>query len=239
MKLYIEEELAKGFIRSSTSPASARFFVKKDGGLRPCIDYRGLNDITIKYRYPLPLVPAALEQLRRAKYYTKLDLRNAYNLVRIREGDEWKTAFSTTSGHYEYLVMPFGLANSPSVFQSFMNDVFRDMLDRWVIVYIDNILIYSNTLEEHIRHVRLVLKRLMQYQLYAKAEKCEFDQTCTSFLGYVISQEGGSNGREERQSGLGMATTPDSQRVATLSRICKFLQAIYPKLQFDRRSSDK
>lgn len=97
----------------------------------------------------LPLVPATLEQLRQAKYYTKLDLRNAYNLIRIREGDEWKTAFSTTSGHYEYLVMPFGVANSPSVFQSFMNDVFRDMLDRWVIVYIDDILIYSTSMEEH------------------------------------------------------------------------------------------
>ncbi len=131
------------------------FFVKKkDGGLRPCIDYRGLNDNTVKFRYPLPLVPVALEQLRRAKYYTKLDLRNAYNLIRIREGDEWKTAFSTTSGHYEYLVMPFGLANSPSVFQAFMNDIFHDMLDRWVIVYIDDILIYSDSQEEHIRHVR-------------------------------------------------------------------------------------
>ncbi len=152
--------------------------------------YRRLNNITIKFRYPLPLVPAALEQLRQAKYYTKLDLRNAYNLIRIREGDEWKMAFSTTSGHYEYLVMPFGLANSPSVFQSFMNDIFRDMLDRWVIVYIDDILIYSNTLEEHISHVRSVLKCLLQYQLYAKAEKCEFHQTSTSFLGYIISQKG-------------------------------------------------
>ncbi|KAL1268467.1 hypothetical protein QQF64_033830 [Cirrhinus molitorella] len=104
MKAYIQEELAKGFIRPSTSPASAGFFFvkKKDGGLRPCIDYRALNDITIKFRYPLPLVPSALEQLRTATIFTKLDLRSAYNLIRIREGDEWKTAFSTTSGHYEY-----------------------------------------------------------------------------------------------------------------------------------------
>ncbi len=152
MKTYIQEELAKGFIRPSTSPASVGFFFvkKKDGGLRPCIDYRCLNDNSVKFRYPLPLVPAALEQLRQAKYYTKLDLRNAYNLIRIREGDEWKTAFSTTSGHYEYLVMPFRLANSPSVFQAFMNDIFRDMLDRWVIVYIDDILIYSDTQDEHV-----------------------------------------------------------------------------------------
>ncbi|KAG1925560.1 retrotransposable element [Pimephales promelas] len=168
MKNYIEEELSKGFIRASTSPAASGFFFvkKKDGGLRPCIDYRGLNDITVKFRYPLPLVPAALEQLRNAKYFSKLDLRNAYNLIRIRDGDEWKTAFSTSTGHYEYLVMPFGLSNSPSVFQAFINDVFRDMLNRWVIVYIDDILIYSNTYEEHVQH------------------------TTTSFLGYIISQEG-------------------------------------------------
>ncbi len=192
MKSYIEEELAKGFIRPSTSPASAGFFFvkKKDGGLRPCIDYRGLNEISIKFRYPLPLVPAALEQLREARYFTKLDLRSAYNLIRIREGDEWKTAFSTTSGHYEYRVMPFGLSNSPSVFQSFINEVFRDMLNRWLIVYIDDILIYSRSLREHVQHVRAVLRRLIDHQLYAKAEKCEFHQESVSFLGYVISSGG-------------------------------------------------
>ncbi len=189
---YIEEELAKGFIRPSTSPASAGFFFvkKKDGGLRPCIDYRSLNDLTVKFRYPLPLVPAALEQFRTAKYFTKLDLRNAYNLIRIREGDEWKTAFSTTSGHYEYLVMPFGLVNSPSVFQAFVNDVFRDMLNRWVIVYIDDILIYSDSYEDHVKQVRSVLQCLLTHQLYAKIEKCEFHQTSVSFLGYEISSGG-------------------------------------------------
>ena len=108
MQEYVDEALRQGFIRPSTSPVSAGFFFveKKDGGLRPCIDYRALNNITIKYRYPLPLVPSALEQLCGARYFTKLDLRSAYNLVRIREGDEWKTAFSTTTGHYEYLVLP-------------------------------------------------------------------------------------------------------------------------------------
>ncbi|KAI2668070.1 Retrotransposon-derived protein PEG10 [Labeo rohita] len=176
MEKYIKEELAKGFIRPSTSPASAGFFFvkKKDGGLRPCIDYRSLNEITVKYRYPLPLVPSALEQLRSARFYTKLDLRSAYNLIRIREGDEWKTAFSTTSGHYEYRVMPFGLANSPSYFQAFVNEVFWDMLNRWVIVYIDDILIFSSSFTEHVRHVRAVLKRLIQHQLYAKEESVSF-----------------------------------------------------------------
>ncbi len=192
MQKYIEEELSKGFIRPSTSPASAGFFFvqKKDGGLRPCIDYRALNERTVKFRYPLPLVPAALEQLRKARFYTKLDLRSAYNLVRIREGDEWKTAFSTCTRHYEYLVMPFGLSISPAVFQSFINDVFRDMLNRQVVVYIDDIPIYSDTLEDHVQHVRAVLQRLIQYQLFAKIEKCDFHQTSISFLGYIISPGG-------------------------------------------------
>jgi len=145
--------------------------------------------MTVKFRYPLPLVPAALEQLCTAKYYTKLDLHCVYNLIRIREGDEWKTAFSTTNGHHEYLVMPFGPVNSPSVFQSFINDVFRDMLNK-MVVYIDDILIYSDTLEEHVCHVRAVLRRLIQHQLYAKVEKCEFHRTSTAFLGYIISPEG-------------------------------------------------
>ncbi|KAI2652387.1 Transposon Tf2-9 polyprotein [Labeo rohita] len=192
MEHYIKEELTKGFIRPSTSPASAGFFFvkKKDGGLRPCIDYRALNEVTVKYRYPLPLVPPALEQLRSARFYTKLDLRLAYNLIRIRKGDEWKTAFSTTSGHYEYRVMPFGLANSPSNYQAFVNDVFRDMLNRWVIVYIDDILIYSNTFTDHVQHVRTVLQRLIQHKLYAKEEKCQFHQESVAFLGYMISPEG-------------------------------------------------
>lgn len=144
----------------------------------------------MKFRYPLPLVPSALEQLCTARFFTKLDLRNAYNLIRIPEGGEWKTAFSTTSGHYEYRVMPFGLVNSPSVFQAFINDVFRDMLNRWVIVYIDDILIFSENYPEHVQHIRTVLQRLINHQLYAKLEKCEFHQTSMSFLGYIISAEG-------------------------------------------------
>ncbi|KAK3523783.1 hypothetical protein QTP70_010051 [Hemibagrus guttatus] len=124
MEEYIAEALSQGYICPSTSPAASSFFfvAKKDGGLRPCIDYRALNKITVKFRYPLPLVPAALERLRGATVFSKLDLRSAYNLIRIREGDEWKTAFVTPTGHYEYLVMPYGLANAPSVFQDFMHE---------------------------------------------------------------------------------------------------------------------
>ncbi len=151
MEDYIKEAFQQGFIWPSTSPAASSFFFvgKKDGGLRLCIDYRALNSQTVKLPYPLPLVPAALEELRGARIFSKLDLWSAYNLVRIRPGDEWKTAFITPSGHYEYRVMPYGLSNSPSVFQCFMNEVFREFLHKFVIVYIDDILIYSLNLAEH------------------------------------------------------------------------------------------
>ncbi|KAL0151259.1 hypothetical protein M9458_053450 [Cirrhinus mrigala] len=192
MQNYIQEGLKQGFIRPSTSPAAPSFFfvAKKDGGLRPCIDYRVLNESTVKFVYSLPLVPAALEELREAKVFTKLDLRSAYNLIRIREGDEWKTAFITPSGHYEYRVMPYGLVNSPSIFQNFMNEIFRDFLHHFVIVYIDDILIYSHDLQEHRRHVLQVLQRLREHRLYLKLEKCEFHQSSVSFSGYVISGDG-------------------------------------------------
>lgn len=163
---------------------------KKDGGLRPCIDYRHLNSQTVKYSYPLPLVPAALEQVRGARVFSKLDLRSAYNLIRIRHGDEWKTAFVTPSGHYEYLVMPFGLSNAPAVFQGYMNEVFREYLNRFVIVYIDDILIYSSSIAEHHRHVIQVLEKLREHKLYLKLEKCEFHITSVQFLGYIIDQHG-------------------------------------------------
>ena len=130
--MYVSESLGQGYIRPSTSPVSSSlFFVKKkDGGLRPCIDYRSLNQITVKYSYPLPLIATMTEPLHGARFFTKLDLRSAYNLVRIWEGDEWKTAFNTTSGHYEYLVMPYGLMNAPSVFQSFVDEIFGICMDR-------------------------------------------------------------------------------------------------------------
>ncbi|KAI2648330.1 Transposon Tf2-9 polyprotein [Labeo rohita] len=192
MEEYVAEGLRSGTIRPSSSPAAAGFFFvkKKDGGLRPCVDYRGLNQITVKNRHPLPLTNTALDALSGAHFFTKLDLRSAYNLVRIREGDEWKTAFITPTGHYETLVMPFGLCNSPAAFQHFINDVLRDMLGRWCYAYLDDILIYSKTQEEHTQHVRAVLQRLLAHQLFCKLEKCAFHQHTTTFLGFVISAQG-------------------------------------------------
>ncbi|KAK3519563.1 hypothetical protein QTP86_000840 [Hemibagrus guttatus] len=187
-----KEALAQGYIRPSTSPAASSFFfvAKKDGGMRPCIDYRALNKITVKFRYPLPLVPSALEHLRGATVFNKLDLRSAYNLIRIREGDEWKTAFVTPTGHYEYLVMLYGLINAPSVFHDFMHEVLREFLHKSVLVYIDDILIYSRSMADHHRHVAEVLQRLRDYRLFLKAEKCVFHQSTVQFLGYIIDRSG-------------------------------------------------
>ena len=190
MKNYITESLASGIIRPSSSPVAAgSFFVtKKDGSLRPCIDYRHLNDITVKNRYPLPLISSTFEPLLEASVFTKLDLRNAYHLVRIREGDEWKTAFNTHLGHFEYLVMPFGLTNAPAVFQALVNDVLRDMLNVFVVIFLDDILIYSKTPAEHTQHVRAVLERLLENRLFVKAEKCEFHAKTVEFLGHIIQK---------------------------------------------------
>lgn len=148
LEKYLSESLAAETIVTSTSPAGVGFFFvkKKDGSLRPCIDYRGLNDITVKNRYPLPLIPSAFEILQGAQIFTKLDLRNAHHLVRIREGDEWKTAFNTPLGHFEYRVLPFGLVNAPAVFQALVNDVLRDMLNIFVFVYLDDILIFGSVM---------------------------------------------------------------------------------------------
>ena len=141
MEAYITNSLASGFIRPSSSPMGAGFFFveKNDKSLRPCIDYRGFNDITVKNKYPLPLIDSAFGPLHQATIFSKLDLHNAYHLVRIKEGDEWKTVFNTPLGHFEYLVIPYGLTNAPAVFQALINDVLRDMLNWFVFVYLDDI----------------------------------------------------------------------------------------------------
>lgn len=192
MKEFIEENLPKGFIRSSSSPAGAPcLFVKKsDGSLRLCNDYRRLNEITVKNRYPLPLIQETLMRLQKAKWYTKLDLRGAYNLLRIAEGEEWKTAFRTRYGHFEYTVMPFGLTNAPASFQHFINDTLREFLDDFVNAYIDDILIYSETYEENVRHTRKVLQALKDAGLHLKPEKCEFHVRTVKYLGIILTPDG-------------------------------------------------
>ena len=189
---YIQENLRKGFIKASSSPAGAPvLFVKKaDGTLRLCVDYRGLNEITIKNRYPLPLIRETLDRLSKAKWYTKLDLRQGYNQIRMARGEEWKTAFRTRYGHFEYNVMPFGLTNAPATFQNFINDCLREYLDIFCTAYLDDILVYSNSLEEHILHVQKVLDALQRNKVFLKPEKCEFHTQSTTYLGLVIEPTG-------------------------------------------------
>lgn len=188
---YIQENLAKGFIERSESPAGAPvFFVKKkDGTLRPVVDYRNLNKITIPNRCPLPLISETLDRLHTGTIFTKLDMRGAYNLLRIAKGDEWKTAFRTRYGLFNYKVMSFGLCNAPASFQTFVNDTLREFLDSFVVVYIDDILIFSSTPEEHTHHVRRVLQKLKDARLSLKLKKCVFDVTSVQFLGFVISPD--------------------------------------------------
>lgn len=189
---YLDENLKRGFIRPSTSPIAAPilFAKKKDGSLRLCVDYRKLNAITVKNKYPLPLIGETLDRLGRAKVFTKLDLRNGYHHIRIAEGDEWKTAFRTRYGHFEYLVMPFGLTNAPASFQAMMNEIFAEFLDKFVVVYLDDILIYSENKEQHKEHVRQVLEKMRQHRLFANAKKCEFNKSEVEYLGYVVGQDG-------------------------------------------------
>ncbi len=186
---FIDDNLHSGFIMPSRSPhgAPVLFVKKKTSELRLCVNFRGLNKISKKDHYPLPLISDLLNSTR---IYTKLDLRHAYHLVRIAEGDEWKIAFWTHYGSFEWRVMPFGLTNAPTVFQHFMNNIFADMLDVSVVVYLDNILIYSNNPVEHRAHVREVLCRLRANGLYCKGSRCEFHQDSMEYLGYILSPEG-------------------------------------------------
>jgi len=189
---YIREMEDHGKIRRSSSPIGApiSFVPKPDGTLRLCVDYRGLNKITIKNKYPLPFISELRSRLGKATIFTKLDLKNGYYLIRMAEGEEWKTAFKSRYGLYEYTVMPFGLCNAPSTFQSMINDVFRDMLDVGVIAYMDDILIYTETVEEYVALVRRVMERLRKARLCVSIKKSSFHQREVEFLGYKISDGG-------------------------------------------------
>jgi hypothetical protein len=188
---WLDENLRKGFIRlSSSSVTSPVLFVKKPGGgLRLCMDYRALNEVSVKDRYPLPLIKETLNNLQDIKYFSKIDIISAFNNVRMKEGHEKLTAFLTRFGLFESLVMPFGLTRAPATFQRFINDSLRDYLDQFCSAYLDDILIYSKTREEHEEHVRKVLQRLREAGLYAKLSKCEFFVTETKFLGLIVGRD--------------------------------------------------
>jgi hypothetical protein len=190
LKIQLQELLDKGFIRPSNSPwgAPILFVKKKDGTLRLCIDYRQLNKVTIKNRYPLPRIDDLFDQLKGAKVFLKIDLRSGYYQMRIKGQDVPKTAFRTCYGHFEFLVLPFGLTNDPALFMDLMNQVFQPYLDKFVVVFIDHILVYSKSYEEHEQHLRQTLQTLRNSQLYAKLDKCDFWLKEVTFLGHVSSE---------------------------------------------------
>ena len=192
LKAQLEEFFSKGFIRPSISPwgAPVLFVKKKDGSLRLCIDYRQLNRVTIPNQYPLPRIDELFDQLQGSRVYSKIDLRSGYHQLRVQKSDAPKTAFRTRYGHYEFLVMPFGLTNALAAFMDLMNKVFSPCLDKFVIVFIDYILVYSGSPKEHAEHLRTILQILRERQLYAKFSKCQFWLDKVAFLGHVISAEG-------------------------------------------------
>ena len=224
MRKYVEKELDKGFIRRSESPAGAPcFFVKKkDGSLRMCVDYRALNNITIKNKFPLPLISDLVRTLSKAKIYTALDLKGAFNLIRVREEDVWKTAFSTRFGHYETLVMPFGLTNAPSVLQQMLNTLFKDYIGKFVLIYLDDIIIFSEDEKDHDNHVHKVLTILEREKLYCRLKKSQFRTKRIEYLGYVITPNGVSMNSEKIKAVLDWKAPTNIKEIQMFLGFCNF-----------------
>ena len=192
LKQQLQELLDMKFIFRSYSPwgAPVLFVKKKDGSMRMCIDYRELNKVTIKNKYPLPRIDDLFDQLKGATVFSKIDLRSGYYQLKVRESDIPKIAFWTRYGHYEFLVMSFGLTNAPAAFMDLMNRVFEEYLDKFDIVFMNDILVYSRIVEEHELHLNIVLEKLREKKLYVKFSKCEFWLGKVAFLGHVVSEEG-------------------------------------------------
>ncbi|QRW20628.1 Retrotransposable element Tf2 protein [Rhizoctonia solani] len=237
LKQHIDEELATGKIRPSTSSAGAPvMFVKKaNGSLRLVVDYRKLNDVTHKNVYPLPRQDDLMAKLRHAKVFTKLDLRWGYNNVWIKEGDEWKTAFRTKYGLFEYLVMPFGLTNAPAAFQHFMNNLFRDLIDVTVVIYLDDILIFLEDPKDHPTHVREVLSRLLRNQLFCKLSKCHFHVTTVDYLGIVISPAGFSMDQKKIEAVTTWPTPKTVKQVQAFLGFVNYLRRFIPNFSLVAR----
>jgi len=198
------------------------FVKKQDSKLRLCPDYRALNEVTKKDQHPLPLISEALDRLGGAKYFTKLDIKDAYYNIRIRKGDEWKTSFSTKLGTYEYLVMPCGLCNAPAAFQRWINEVLREHIDRCCIVYLDEVQIYSNTLQYHQKDVCNILKAIGRSGIKVKSSKCEFHQSETEYLGFIIGEEAVKTDPVKTQAIWDWTTPKKIKEIQCFLEFCNF-----------------
>jgi hypothetical protein len=220
----LDELIESGHIRPSQSPygSPVLFVKKKDGSMRLCIDYRALNKLTIKNKYPLPRVNDLLDQLHGSKVFSKIDLRSGYHQIRVDENDVKKTAFRTRYGHYEFLVLPFGLCNAPATFMTLMNDIFRPLLDKCVVVYVDDILVFSKDEKEHEDHLRQVLEILRKHELYGKLSKCAFFQESVEFLGHIISAEGVSTDENKTVAVRDWPTPTNTHDVQSFLGLCNY-----------------